>query len=211
MPQHHPNQPDDQAPKRLINDLRSLERDDLTVPPHVDDAIAETTRRHVEQMRDGWPAALVEDLRGLHSEAPAVSANVDARMAEATREHAAAIAHDTQRPLRFPALGWLASGVAAGIALLVGFMVIHEDRDAGWPGVVLQTQQPRDFDGNGHVNILDAMHLQRYIEAARRQRPSQDVDARVTRAADLTGDGLVDANDVETLAYDIVDLPGGAG
>ena len=61
-------------------------------------------------------------------------------------------------------------------------------------------QQPlaayEDFDGNGRVDILDAFALARLVETS----------AAVADDWDLTGDGAVDGQDVDVIAFAAVSL-----
>jgi len=59
---------------------------------------------------------------------------------------------------------------------------------------------PKDIDGNGRVDILDAFSLARQVEAGGQLPGVQDVN----------GDGVIDANDVDAVAMAAVRLKGGA-
>jgi hypothetical protein len=57
-----------------------------------------------------------------------------------------------------------------------------------------------DVDGNGRVDILDAFSLARHLEAGEHTGPQWDV----------TGDGAVNRDDVDRIAFAAVDLRRGA-
>ncbi len=98
------------------------------------------------------------------------------------------------RSRRRPLLRW--AGAAAAAAAVV-VLVVRLNLTAP-PSVTLHAASvPADVDGNGRVDILDALALARRVE-------SNHPDAR-----DVTGDGATDARDVDAVAMRAVALRNG--
>jgi len=76
---------------------------------------------------------------------------------------------------------------------------------------VLVKTQAVDIDRNGRVDILDAFKLARYIESADRTKTHLSPVSRTGQALrkqgwDINGDGLVNRNDVDSVALAAVRL-----
>lgn len=84
---------------------------------------------------------------------------------------------------------------AAGLALAV---VIAPWASRPGPVQVIATGVAGDLNGDGRVDMLDALMLARAVD-----------DARARREWDFTGDGSVDRADVDRLALGAVRLNGG--
>ena len=132
------------------------------------------------------PQALIDEIRALYGTRVPVPPEVDdAILAGVQRRFA-------RRRRMARALRWGLAGAAAAAVLLVAVTI--------WPGMRSLPAGREDIDGNGQVNILDAFALARHIE-----KP-EAVEAQW----DLTGDGVVDGRDVDTVALAAVSLERGA-
>ena len=97
------------------------------------------------------------------------------------------------RSRRRPLLRWAgaAAAAAAVVVLVVRFALVGPDA----PTSPQQASAiPADVDGNGRVDVLDALVLARRVEA------------RSSDARDLTGDGVADRSDVDLVAMLAVSL-----
>lgn len=109
-------------------------------------------------------------------------------------------AHDRLARRRLhPRVLLIGGGLAAAAGLALAVIILSGVQPSPLlPGSPLaQNAGPDDLNGDGRVDILDALALAAAIRDGR-------------AAADLNGDGATDAADVDTLALRIVDL-GGAG
>jgi hypothetical protein len=137
------------------------------------------------------PSAGVQGaLRSLYGRAPGIPAAVDDTiLARAQRELAA------RRRFRRWATGLKAGAglaAAAALALAAWLWTPH----AGSEGGNLAARE--DMDGDGRVDIVDALHLARSIASGG------------ASAGDMNGDGRVDHADVDAIAARAVRLDGGA-
>ncbi len=76
---------------------------------------------------------------------------------------------------------------------------------------ILVEAQAIDIDRNGRVDILDAFKLARHIESADRTKTNLSPVSSTGQALrkqgwDINGDGLVDRNDVDSVAFAAVSL-----
>jgi len=132
------------------------------------------------------PQRLIDDIRALYGTRIPVRIEVDeAILARVQRRFA-------RRRRMARALRWGVAGVAAAALVLVAVTL--------WPGVRSLRAAREDIDGNGRVNILDALALARHIEQPEAAKAQWD----------LTGDGVVDRADVDTVALAAVSLERGA-
>ena len=127
------------------------------------------------------PERLATDLRRLAHPGFAVPEETDARIADISRRHFAAV-----RRRRF-SFRWVSAAAAAAAVLLV---VLWVNRT---PECV-----PYDVNADRRLDILDAYALQVSID---RDEPSRE-------RWDVTGDGVVDREDVKRIALAAVALPG---
>lgn len=127
------------------------------------------------------PERLARDLRALEPSREAPPQLDDLVLASARRRLA------PRRPLVR-----IGAGLAAAAALLlaVSLLVLTPGGRRGTP---LAAANPRDINGDGVVDILDALALARFVE-------------RGEPGADLTGDGRTTSEDVEALALAVVSL-----
>jgi hypothetical protein len=147
------------------------------------------------------PPALAEALRSAHRAeyappTPADWAELDAVVLNEAHTH---FARQRRRPLRLILRGG-GLAAAAGLALAVW---------AAWPGARVHTPTPiAAFDPSkpGGITILDAFALARLLEA-----PRSAGSPPLSMTWDITGDGVVDALDVEALAGRAVRLSDAGG
>lgn len=125
-----------------------------------------------------------------------VDANVDAAILAAARDHLRRRRLDRHLVGRLILVG---GGLAAAAGLALAAIIIASNRPgATHPATpIARAAGPDDLNGDGRLDILDALALSNAIRAG---RPARDLNA----------DGRHDAADVDALALRIVDL-GGAG
>ncbi len=102
------------------------------------------------------------------------------------------------RPTVGKPLAWIAAA-AASLALVVWIGALLRS-PGSTPQETTLVAIPNDLDHNGRVDILDAFHLARQLDA----------DITPT-AGDMNTDGRIDRADVEAIAMKAVTLPQGAG
>jgi hypothetical protein len=138
---------------------------------------------------------LRNDLRGLFEAPGDVPPRVDkAILGQASRR----LAKPHRLVIR---LRWAAGIAAAAAVLVVGVVLFNPKSKIQNPKSLSPAlaEDRADIDGNGHVDILDAFRLARYIEA------HGPLDMRW----DLNGDGRVDQDDVDLVAFAAVRLDKG--
>ena len=135
------------------------------------------------------------DLRNLFEPVDSVPPEVDRAILEQAR-------HRLARPRRIILpLRW-AGGIAAAAAVVaIGVFLYRGARSDNHQLSIIHHQSAAaerrlDLDGNGRVDILDAFQLARHVESR------EPVDA----GWDLTGDGRVDREDVDVVAFAAVRL-----
>ena len=147
------------------------------------------------------PPALARDLKMLHAASAAIPAAIDEAILAGIRRQS--VGRRRKRLL----LRWAVPPAAAAAMLM--WVVFNpfgagdiEDVplfEAAGPLAIRQLTD-RDIDGNGRVDILDALALARNIK-----------DNRVAEQPwDFNGDGLIDRKDVDTVAQSAVSLNKGA-
>ncbi|MDY7108289.1 MAG: dockerin type I domain-containing protein [Planctomycetota bacterium] len=136
------------------------------------------------------------DLRRLYGPAVNVPADEDAAIRAAVRRGFA-----ERRRTRLVVTRRLAPFAAAAAAVLFVIWLAMPRPSSPPPESIAVETEPADFDGNGRVDILDAFHLARRLEAG------EEVDSTL----DLNRDGAVDARDVDRIALRAVSLTPGAG
>jgi hypothetical protein len=144
------------------------------------------------------------DLRALFGPAGTVPPEVDRAILEQARRRLA-----RPRPMIIR-LRWAAGIAAAAAVLVIGVVLYNAGGPASHqgiePGVAQRIASERnplapaegraDIDNNGRVDILDAFRLARHIEAG----------DRTERNWDLNGDGRLDRDDVDVVAFAAVRL-----
>ena len=103
----------------------------------------------------------------------------------------------TRRPRIGKPVAWIAA--AASVALVVGIGALLRSTSKA-PQQTILAAIPNDLDHNGRVDILDAFHLARQLDA--------DIAPTL---GDINSDGRIDRADVEAIAMKAVALPLGAG
>lgn len=147
---------------------------------------------HPQPEPDAFPA-LTDALRRLDRPPHSVSPSVNEAIRSAARAHLA----DRRRARH---ARWVMAGGLGGVAAAVIMGMLLQTQHS--PSQPMQTVVG-DIDANGRVNIIDAYLLARTLE--------QGGDAAAA-ASDLSGDGLVDGDDVKaiaTLAVSISAQPAG--
>ena len=138
------------------------------------------------------PSRLVSDLRRLYRRPGSVPTGVDEAILSQARSRFAG-----RRRVR---LILALAAPAAAAAAIAGILI------AAWPAVnppalrspTMAKADPADMDGNGRVDILDALVLARRIESGH------------APTGDLNGDGRIDSADVEAIARSAVRLDRGS-
>jgi hypothetical protein len=151
-----------------------------------------------DRQADDLPG-LGRDLRRLYQPQAEVPADSDAAVRAALRSAFAESRRKrlvlTRRLARFAAVGAAAAVIAFAI-----WLATFSPQSSPPPPAVAGTD-PADLDRSGTVDILDAFHLARRLEAG------EVVDSTL----DLNADGAVDARDVDRIALRAVSLTPGAG
>lgn len=104
-------------------------------------------------------------------------------------------------------LRWAASIAAAAAVIILAFSlnITQKSRPTTTSPFTAEAQVV-DIDGNGRVDILDAFRLARYVESA--DRAEQSLSLR-RQGWDINGDGLVNRDDVDLVAFAAVRLDKG--
>lgn len=143
--------------------------------------------------QDHVPKKLADDLTGLFGTAPAVPEQVDEAILAMATERL------SQGRRRWRIIRWLGPVAAAAAAIL--FVVAIGDRF--WsdtrPSVSAAVVR-EDINGNGRVDIVDALVLAKHLESAGPRAKQWDIN----------GDGTIDRADVDRLAMVAVRLDKGA-
>jgi len=136
------------------------------------------------------PRKLMEGLRSLYAGSPPVPAELDELVLAKARRRIA-----RRRPL-VVTLRWSLAGAAAAAALLALLVFAPTRRSAPAPAAQRAVAAAEDVNGDGRVDILDALALARSIESGRRTRSDWDINA----------DGRVDRLDVDVIAMAAVSI-----
>ncbi len=135
------------------------------------------------------PQSLVDDLAALYGRPAPVPEHVDEAILAMARRRLA----PRRRPVRV--VRWAAAAAAAAVLAVA---LVPAARHALWPGPAAAIRE--DIDGNGRLDILDAFALARHLVG----------EEPVKMEWDLNRDGVVDAADVDDVAYAAVRLERGA-
>jgi hypothetical protein len=146
--------------------------------------------------------AIPEDLRqavkAIHEPPAGATGRIDAAVLHAAGTRAAAIRQRRMR-LRTAAWGgWGSLAAAAGLAMAVWVWGPARWTPGPTPVPPRTALAPKDINGDGRVDILDALALARIVEGLTEGQPAT--------AWDFTGDGTVDQRDVEAVAAAAVRL-----
>jgi hypothetical protein len=166
---------------------------------------------HNRQFDDPEPHVsdrLGKDLRDLFEPPGAVPARVDKAILEQASRRLAKPRRLILR-LRWAGIAAAAAVIVLGVILLNSQSAIRNhvtpDSDPGPKSLSPALAEGRaDIDGNGRVDILDAFRLARYIEA---RGPMDTMPSGAAELKwDLNGDGRVDKDDVDLVAFAAVHL-----
>ena len=137
---------------------------------------------------------LTEDVKALFEPELSVPAEIDRAVLDRASEHFAG--REFVKTRRF---GWVALWKVAAAAAVVIFafsLDLHNKPERTVYDSVMAGADAVDFDRDGQVNILDAFKLARQIELAGGHRANLDIN----------GDGLVNRDDVDKIAFAAVSL-----
>ncbi len=138
------------------------------------------------------PPHLSGDLDGVYPAAPQVPREVDRAILHAA--HAGLLRR--RRRVRWGGFG----AAAAGVAIVVGVAVWTAREPLASPRGPAVATRAEDINGDGVVDIRDALRLANQLRAA--GGPPAGLKDR-----DVTGDGRVDLRDVDAIAMAAVRLP----
>jgi Dockerin type I domain len=140
------------------------------------------------------PAGLATDLRAMYRVPIEIAPGADQAVLALARQRAAAVASRRVMIRRLTRWGLVAAaGLAVGVSLVARL---------GWHGRATGANAAlaEDVNGDGAVDILDALALERAVERG-----------SAAKAWDLDGDGVVDRADVDRVAMAAVRLTPRAG
>lgn len=151
------------------------------------------------------PSTLQRDLRAtFRSKDPfTIPVEIDEHVSRAARGHIAANAGNIRKRWRLrPSISVrVAASSSAAAALVMAVLLLQPTRPPTLtPSSALATALPGDIDGNGRIDIVDALVLSNRITKARTLDPDWDLNA----------DGAVDHQDALSIRARIVKLDGGA-
>jgi hypothetical protein len=142
---------------------------------------------------------LGRDLRRLYQPPAEVGADADAAVRAALRS---GFAESRRKRFVFTRRrGPFAAVAAAAAVVLLVFWLATISRQSSPPRPAVARTDPADLDRSGTVDILDAFHLARRLEAGEATDP----------ALDFNRDGAIDSLDVDRIALRAVSLTPGAG
>jgi hypothetical protein len=137
---------------------------------------------------------LSADLKDIFKPQIEVPPEVDRAVMERARKHLSPLQSGKGKRLW---VHWSWRIAAAAAVIILAFSLDLTKRpDKTTDGFSISKTQAEDIDQNGRVDILDAFKLAKHIESA---------DHTETKW-DLNGDGLIDRNDVDVVAYAAVRL-----
>ena len=138
-------------------------------------------------------ADLRADLNTLFEPRQSVPAEIDRAVLDRAHQHLI-------RPQRRrPVLRWVASAAAVAAVIILTFSLNLTKEPRFSTDSSGRAEAQADIDQNGRVDILDAFTLARHIESA--SRPELKLD--------INGDGLVNRDDVDLVAFAAVRLDKG--
>jgi hypothetical protein len=153
--------------------------------------------RQFDDLERQVPDRFRRDLRGLFEPTASVPPQVDRAILDQARRRLA-------RPRRVILRIRWAAGVAAAALIALGMLLYYGPASSNHPSSIIHHPSAAagraDLDGNGRVDILDAFRLAKDIES---RAPAQT-------QWDVNGDGRVDRDDVDAIAFAAVRLNKGA-
>jgi hypothetical protein len=166
--------------------------------------------QHTDQHEPTFPPAFASELRAAYCDVPAVPEAVDRAVLAAARQrgrHIAALRARRRVIARIAAIS--AVGAAAAVITLMTLQPWSgHPGTAKSPAAALAAADPRDVNGDGVVDILDAFAVARAVEVG-------SAEERKVRAAakawDFNHDGVIDRRDADAVAVSVVRLTPGRG
>ena len=143
------------------------------------------------------PSKLSADLNALFEPQVGIPPEVDRAVMDRAHKHLSPLQSDKRRRLRIH-WGWRIAAAAA-VIILAFSLDLTKQPERTTERLTLSKTQAVDIDRNGRVDILDAFKLARHIESA----------GQIEAGWDLNGDGLIDRNDVDVVAFAAVRLDKG--
>jgi len=147
---------------------------------------------------------LSEDLHTFFKPYVSVPPEIDRAIMDRAHQHLVRrqSARDGRRLLR-----WAASiAAAAAVIIFVFSLNLRQKSVPTTTSPFTAEAQVVDIDGNGRVDILDAFRLARYVESADRAEQSLSLQRQ---GWDINGDGLINRDDVDLVAFAAVRLDKG--
>ena len=205
-----PDEPEDlPVPPRLVEALAALHPERVFVPPQVDEAILEQAREHLGTARpstnhadrDRSPVAAPPKggcpphVRAAPALDPAATGDRSRSIPEwapPERSFADRGGCERRRARRRALAPWLAAAASFALGAWVAQTLLHHK--PGDPASLAR----EDVNGDGRVDILDALAL------------SRQIDRGTAGRFDLNGDGRVDQQDVHAVAAHAVRLESGS-
>jgi hypothetical protein len=157
--------------------------------------VTDNNRNIPEESQLGIPDRLAEDVRALLEPELSVPAEIDrAVLDRASRHFAGREFVQARRRFRWVALWKVAA--AAAVVIFAFSLDLHDKPQRAVHDPAMAGAGAVDFDRDGQVNILDAFKLARQIELAGGTKANLDIN----------GDGLVNRDDVDKIAFAAVSL-----
>ena len=143
------------------------------------------------------PSKLSADLKNLLGPKVGIPPEVNRAVMDRAHKQLTPLQSGKRRRLR---IHWSWRIAAAAAVIILAFSLdLTKQHDPKTDGFSLSKAQAVDIDRNGRVDILDAFKLARHIETA----------GRAEKEWDFNGDGLIDRNDVDVVAFAAVRLDKG--
>jgi hypothetical protein len=143
------------------------------------------------------PPKLSADLNALFEPKVGIPPEVDRAVMDRAQKHLIPLQSGKGKRLRIH-WGWRIAAAAAVIILAFSLDLTKQPKTTT-DSLTLSKAQAEDIDRNGRVDILDAFKLARHIETA----------GHTETEWDFNGDGLIDRNDVDVVAFAAVRLDKG--
>lgn len=144
-------------------------------------------------------ARLSADLNTLFTPQPSVPPEVDRAILDRAGRHFTGPSFTPVARRRFRWIALWKIAAAAAVVIFAFSLDLTEDPAPTLRRTVVAKAGPVDFDNNGRVDILDAFKLARQIEMA--SGGGTDLD--------INGDGLVNRDDIDKVAFAAVSLDKG--
>ena len=157
--------------------------------------MTDKNRNISEESHLGIPDRLADDVRALLEPELSVPPEIDMAVLDRTSRHFAGREFvQTRRRFRWVALWKVAA--AAAVVIFAFSLDLHNKPKRAVHNPAIANANAADFDRDGQVNILDAFKLARQIELASNNKANLDIN----------GDGLVNRDDVDAIAFAAVSL-----